>query len=130
MDLLEYIENCVERRFEYGVFDCCVFASGCVHCVTGIDVMKDLRGLYGRDNYHDIIDTYGSLENAVTFHMGTHPVEPDLLTDGAPVLIRVMTPSGEMQNAISVKINGGLYIPTAVGLAIYPLENALMGWRV
>lgn len=44
--LAEYIASKNNTPFEWGVFDCCIFASECVKIKTGLDLYADYRGKY------------------------------------------------------------------------------------
>ena len=44
--LSQYIDECRDKPFEYGVHDCCMFASGAVLAMTGEDPMVEFRGKY------------------------------------------------------------------------------------
>jgi len=44
--LADYIAIKRHEPFEYGVNDCCLFASGAVEAVTGEDPMSEFRGKY------------------------------------------------------------------------------------
>lgn len=46
MTLIEYLESCRQRRFEYGVYDCAIFVADWVQIVTGKDYAKKYRGKY------------------------------------------------------------------------------------
>lgn len=43
MDIDSYIAECRNSPFKWGVFDCCLFATGAVQCTTGIDCMAGSR---------------------------------------------------------------------------------------
>jgi hypothetical protein len=45
-DISNYIRDNMHTPFEWGVFDCCVFASHCVYLQTGIDLYEPYRGKY------------------------------------------------------------------------------------
>jgi hypothetical protein len=42
----EYLRGCASREFAYGAFDCCLFATGAVEAMTGVDLAAPLRGQY------------------------------------------------------------------------------------
>lgn len=44
--LATYITQNQERPFEWGDFDCCLFAADCVQAMTGEDPAADFRGRY------------------------------------------------------------------------------------
>lgn len=44
--LSDYIGSKRNEPFVYGVNDCCMFAAGAVHVMTGVDPMAEFRGKY------------------------------------------------------------------------------------
>lgn len=44
--LSQYIESKRFEPFEYGKNDCCIFISGAVQAMTGVDPMEEFRGQY------------------------------------------------------------------------------------
>lgn len=44
--LNEYLVKVSGKTFRYGRFDCCIFISGAVKAMTGVDPMKEFRGQY------------------------------------------------------------------------------------
>jgi len=47
MDIHDYMRSCETKPFQWGQFDCCLFAAGAIEARTGIDCMKHTR------NYDD-----------------------------------------------------------------------------
>lgn len=43
MTIDEYIVQCKNSKFEFGAFDCCLFAAGAVQCKTGTDPLEGMR---------------------------------------------------------------------------------------
>lgn len=41
-----YLEKTVNKKFRMGRFDCCIFVSGAVKAMTGVDGMKEFRRNY------------------------------------------------------------------------------------
>lgn len=44
--LRTFLDNCAERRFEWGSHDCTLFAASAVERMTGVDFAEGLRGTY------------------------------------------------------------------------------------
>jgi len=44
--LMELIRDSEDRPFEWGVFDCALFAADAVNAITGVDLAADFRGHY------------------------------------------------------------------------------------
>lgn len=45
--LEKYLASARGRKFKYGEFDCCLFVAGAIQAMTGTDLARDVRGLYG-----------------------------------------------------------------------------------
>ena len=41
-----YIDGASAKMFDWGRHDCCTFAAGAVHAITGVDWMPEFRGRY------------------------------------------------------------------------------------
>ena len=72
--LADVIRNSQTRRFEYGTFDCCLFANDAIRAMTGVDIMHGLRGVYrDADSAHRVIKQFGvSLDDAVGYVASTY----------------------------------------------------------
>jgi len=68
--LFAVIDAARQRRFAYGVHDCCVFAADCVMAQTGVDPMAGIRGYRGEDAAQEIINEFGSLSKAARAVLG------------------------------------------------------------
>lgn len=44
MDIHSYIRECQHRIFQWGTFDCCLFAADAIRIMTGRDPMEGCRG--------------------------------------------------------------------------------------
>ncbi|MCW2763970.1 MAG: 19, gp19 [Marmoricola sp.] len=62
MDIDTYMAECMSKRFQWGTFDCFLFAAGAVQAKTGVDHMANLRG-YGDETSAAILlqDRFGTL---------------------------------------------------------------------
>lgn len=49
MTLAAYIAQCSRRVFGWGIWDCCLFASDAVKCMTGKDPASRLRAIYANE---------------------------------------------------------------------------------
>lgn len=45
-EVMPHVSSTPSGGLQYGQMDCCVFAAGAVHAVTGFDPMKKFRGKY------------------------------------------------------------------------------------
>ena len=62
----EYLEENKDREFEWGVFDCCLFACDIIVLCGGDDFAKDVRGKYktAKGSQRIIKKHFGTLEEA------------------------------------------------------------------
>ena len=64
VNLNRVISSYTDTPFQWGVFDCCVFASECCNAICGKDPYAEFRGRYSTKigAYRIIKNSYGSLE--------------------------------------------------------------------
>jgi hypothetical protein len=83
MDALdEYMAKAMQQSFQYGTFDCFLFAAGAVKAKTGTDHMADLRG-YGDKTSAEILlmERFGTLKLHAVFLEIAHKVGASRLRD-------------------------------------------------
>lgn len=62
MDIDTYMAESMNRQFEWGVFDCFLFAAGAVQAKTGADHMEGLRGYRSETSAAILLqDRFGTL---------------------------------------------------------------------
>jgi hypothetical protein len=65
--LQAYLETNAHRAFEYGTWDCCMFAGGAIEAVTGVDLAAGARGQYGsRDEGLALLEQDGGIEEVLS----------------------------------------------------------------
>jgi hypothetical protein len=112
-ELDAYMQQCMERKFEWGKFDCFTYAAGAVLALTGKDHMADLRG-YADETSAEIMlrEKFGTLNLRCAF-----------LKVAAIHAIQVPKHSLKDGDICSVKWNSNHYKPTqldqSTGLAVY-----------
>jgi hypothetical protein len=90
--LAEAIEGAKDRGFQYGAFDCCLFAASIIEAITGTNLMKGME--YGsEDDALQVIQSLGSdLLFAVTAIAQQHELEsiaPAFAQRGDLVIVNV-----------------------------------------
>lgn len=70
VNLNKVISSHTETPFQWGVFDCCVFASECCKAICGKDPYAEFRGRYSTKigAFRIIKNTYGSLDAILDNH--------------------------------------------------------------
>ncbi len=59
--LNKYIVSVKDTPFEYGTHDCCTFTAGAVKAITGVDYMREFRGMYSCvDSADEALATIGN----------------------------------------------------------------------
>jgi hypothetical protein len=78
----KYMGEAMQRRFQYGTFDCFLFAAGAVLATTGKDHMADLRG-YGDKTSAEILlrERFGTLNLKAVFLETAHKAHARRLFD-------------------------------------------------
>lgn len=68
--LNEYLMTVRENTYDLGTWDCCIFTSGAIQAMTGVDPMQELRGQYSTpEEYlaglhaHGYTSLYNALED-------------------------------------------------------------------
>lgn len=80
MTLAEYIASNLAREFEWGRFDCVLFASGWVQIRTGVDPLSDLPKWKTERQARRVIAAVGGLEKALDDRFKR--IHPSLARDG------------------------------------------------
>lgn len=126
--LFEYIESARDKKFEYGIHDCALFAADWVAECTGVDLAEDLRGYAGKEAADEIISGYGSLEALITDRLGD-PIPIARASRGDIVMATLATPEGEA-DCIGICAGASSAFTSPVGVRMIPTSRARLAWRV
>ena len=89
--LAEFLKENRERDFEWGKWDCCIFANACLKVISGKNVIpKTLKWKDEKTAYKAIKDYGGTLDQALekaALAAGMIPVEPQYVTTGDLVVV-------------------------------------------
>jgi len=128
------IEN-EKQNFQYGHFDCCLFAAGAIEAMTGVDLAEAFRGHYANHKQAMVIVrkacgrmSFVSLA-AKLFEKAHMPeVAPQFAQRGDVVLIR----QPRNHSLLGIVALDGIHamIPIGVGLSKVPIVNVERAWRV
>jgi hypothetical protein len=96
------ISECRSREFQYGAFDCFLFAAECVEAITGIDHAAEFRGYDSKIEAYKIIANYGSVAAMVTAILGADPKPVAFAQRGDVVVASVPIADGEFSDAVGI----------------------------
>lgn len=127
VDLLAHVDREQYRAFDYGTFDCALWAADCLLVQTGYDIAERWRGKYKslaagmrlvkKDGYEDHIDVFASQLYEVA---GSRAQFGDLVVlDGIDGMMSVGICMGHI-----------IYAPTMSGIGVALLVEAKRTFRV
>lgn len=124
--LTQYIEENKATPFNWGVFDCCLFAAGAIEAQTGKDLAADLRGKYKTQlGAARLIKRLGfdSVDELLSDKLG-QPIAP--LSAGRGDIALIQTCEGL---AAGVYYGAVIMATAEDGLKALPRAAALKSWR-
>jgi hypothetical protein len=124
------ISEAKKKKFEYGSFDCALFAASCVEAVTGIDYAAELRGYDSKVAACRIIAEFGSLETMITSILGKEPVHPAVAGRLAVVIGEAELELGEEGECIGFLIDAVCWFPTRKGIVKKSRAIARRAWSI
>lgn len=125
------IERARSRTFEWGKFDCALFACDCVLAVTGVDPAAEFRGTYStEDEARKLLGTEGldGFASAIAGKTELKEISPTFAQRGDVVLVE----NGDPTRALGVVGLDGRFVLCASepGLARVPMKRWLRAWRI
>ena len=125
--LVSYLLDNLDTPFQWGTFDCCLFAANAVREMTGKDFAAPFRDKYTTEKgAAKALIKYGQGDIKSTLNAIFGPLKPRLKA-GRGDLVLVETDTGE---ALGVVASGKIWVATFDGRATIPLERALGCWSV
>ena len=123
------ITSATHRLFRYGSFDCCTFAADAILEMTGVDVMKKLRGYKGTKQARELLKDMGGMEKALEIIAAENNMEEVIVTKarrGDMILIRGRRPAVGI-----LSLDGSwVVVPDIRGIYRIPLSLCARAWRV
>lgn len=111
--------------FEWGVFDCTIFAADAVQAITGVDLAAPHRGYRGVRSALRLLAQSGGVAALASRMLG----EPQSVQHARAGDIVLWQMGG--RDALGVVISSDLAAgPGAEGLRVVPVQQALHAWRV
>jgi hypothetical protein len=126
--LAETVEAARTRSFEFGSFDCALFAADCALAITGTDYAAPFRGYVTKTAAYRIIAEYGTLTGLLTGLLG-EPIPPAFAGRGDVVLAEIPTADEEAE-AVGVCLGVFCAFPDKVGLRLHPRTVIKLAWRL
>ena len=127
--LLAGIDACHDRPFEWGRWDCCLFAADLVRLMTGWDPAEVLRGMYRTEvGAMRLAEGRGGMRCMVTGLLDIEPKEPMLLRRGDVALLRPL--SAMKIEQLGVCVGDAAVVASDRGVMYRPMSSALCGWRI
>lgn len=124
-----HITSSVHRVFRYGAFDCCTFAADAILEMTGLDVMKKLRGYKGAKAAAELLKRLGGMEKALEAIATENRMEEVTVLKaqrGDMVLI-----PGKRPMVGILSLDGfWVVVPSIRGIFRVPLKQCARAWRV
>jgi hypothetical protein len=127
--LAEFLKENRERDFEWGKWDCCIFANACLKVISGKNVIpKTLKWKDEKTAYKAIKDYGGTLDQALekaALAAGMIPVEPQYVTTGDLVVVM-----NENKPVAGISDGSRVMSPTDGGYAFSLPSTIEAAWRI
>ena len=122
--LWEQVEDHAGAQFEWGINDCCLFAARVVDAMTDSDFELELLSQYSDEaTALAYIASHGSLEAAVTSHLGT-PAE------GRALRGDVVLCANDGNPCVGVCVGGTVACVGQSGLVFLPRQDIIKRWSI
>jgi hypothetical protein len=130
--LYAYLDTAMATRFEWGQFDCALFACDCVREMTGVDMAREFRETYASaKGAAKIMKTYGGtlmgLANAFAKRFELAQVSRSYAQRGDVVLVPSNTPLGE---ALGIMLDRVALSTGESGLETFAPTQIIHAWRI
>lgn len=126
------VEAALTRQFEWGHFDCCLFAADCVRAITGTDIAAGYRSTYeSRSGAFELVEREGGLEAMIDRVCAEHGLEarrPELAQRG-DVVILAGVDGFTVTAGVCLGTKAAVPAPER-GLSFVPMVSALRVWHV
>jgi hypothetical protein len=132
--LSAYLVESAHTRFEYGAFDCGLFAAGAIAAMTGVDAARGLRAQYrSRGEALEVLrqlcgrPTVEAVAEHLAGVLGVPEIPVLCAQRGDPILLR----AGRRSSLGIVAMHGTeILTPCRDGLLRLPLSHATRAWHI
>jgi len=129
--LHEEIESARRKQFQWGVFDCALFACDCVRAMTGVDPAVEFRGKYADEAGAEQMmlgKRLGKFAHSIAMANGMPPVFSTYARRGDLVIAN----NGTRDGALGIVSHHGHFAWCAAekGLLQVPMARWWLGWKV
>ena len=129
MKLAQFLKENRERDFQWGKWDCCIFANACLKVISGEDVIpKTLKWKDEKSAFKAIKDYGGTLDKALekaALAAGMEPVEVHFVTTGDLVVVM-----DENKPVAGISDGSRVMSPSDGGYAFSLPSTIEKAWRV
>lgn len=129
MKLAQFLKENRERDFQWGEWDCCIFANACLKVISGEDVIpKTLKWKDEKSAFKAIKDYGGTLDKALekaALAAGMEPVEAGFVTTGDLVVVM-----DENKPVAGISDGSRVMSPSDGGYAFSLPSTIEKAWRV
>jgi hypothetical protein len=125
VDLMNFIKSRETTAFEWGVFDCTLFAADCAKIMTGVDLAEKYRGYTTEMGAALIMGRAGGLRALVTSGVGPE-ISPKMARRGDWVLL-------DESDRYSLGVCMGsilIAVSRYTGIVRRPMSDAVTAWRI
>ena len=125
--LMAEVRAAEKKQFQWGVFDCALFAADCVMAITGDDLAAEFRGQYTTAKGSlKALKMYGAgdLESTATQQLGDS-IDSQLAQRGDVVMV-----DADQGPALAICIGSVALAPAEKGLIAVPFNQWLKVWQV
>jgi hypothetical protein len=130
--LNDFIEKVSKQPFEYGKFDCCLFAGEAIKTLTGVDIRTEIISdqYQSKEEADEMLQKYGGIEgiaNRVANRYGFKPIPVLFAQRGDVVIVNIK----EVDN-FGVCIGKKVAFSSAAGLIFLNITSKSLkkAWRI
>lgn len=126
--LTAYLYSCEARPFEWGSFDCALFAAGGIDAMTGLGVQAKYLGTYNSalGAARLMPNGFRGLIRELAAEWGFVEISAGYIQRGDAVLVQM-----ETSEALGICVGAQVALASIHGgVTYYPMTAAILGWRI
>jgi len=129
--LFAYIDANKNTPFEWGKFDCCLFAANAIKVATGSDIAADFRGKYNTARgAKKALKRYGNGDLISTVIAKLGDAKPPLQAKRGDLVLVDNLQGGVNDPALGICLGHLVAVTTQTGLKTVELTRVTMAWEV